>query len=444
MKFHIQSFGCQMNVYDTESITGILRAVGHEEVSDVRDADLALLNTCSVRRGAETRVLGQLGHLKGLKQRGVIRHIGVCGCMAQKHKSALLDECDEIDLLLGPSALTVLPSLLDRLIAGDRPLMEFSLIDAEDRERFVPPDGPVKYPCFVTIMKGCNRCCSYCVVPSTRGPERSRPPDKILDEIRGLVDRGYREVTLLGQTVDSYRYGDTDFVGLLERIDRIEGLRRIRFATSHPADASERLLFALRDLETLCEQFHLPVQCGSNKILAAMRRDHTREDYLQIIDRLREIFDGASSEHIPAISTDLIVGFPGETDEDFEETLDLMRRVRWDNAFMFKFSIRPGTPAATMPNQVDEETKSNRLEQVIQLQHRTGREINENLIGKTVEVMLETPITDPNCAETWEGRSRQGRVVKVTGTSPGATAGDVLRARVERTTTYTLFGSAVT
>ncbi len=428
-----------MNVYDSESITGILRATGHEPVTDMREADLVLLNTCSVRRGAETRVLGQLGHLKSMKRRGVIRHIAVCGCMAQKHQRNLLEECDYIDLLIGPSALPALPGLLERLTLGDGPLMEFSIMDGEDREEFVASDGPAAYPCFVTIMKGCNRYCSYCVVPSTRGPERSRPPAKVLDEIRGLVDRGYREVTLLGQTVDSYRYGDTDFVGLLEKVDRIEGLRRIRFATSHPADANERLLFALRDLEKVCEQLHLPVQCGSNRILAAMCRDHTREDYLGIIDRLREIFDGVSSEYVPAISTDLIVGFPGETDEDFEQTLDLMRRVRWDNAFMFKFSIRPGTPAATMPHQVDEDVKSRRLEQVIELQHRTGRQINEQLIGQSVEVMLETPADDSD----WEGRSRQGRVVKATGAPSDAKPGDLLRVRVNDTTTYTLFGSAV-
>ena len=443
MKFHLQTFGCQMNVYDSESLTGILRACGHENVPTVQEADLALINTCSVRRSAETRVLGQLGHLKTLKRRGVIRYIGICGCMAQKQGEDLVKQCDYVDLLLGPSALPALPKLLDRLETNERPIIELSLIDQDDREVFSPPQRPISYPCFVTIMKGCNRRCTYCVVPYTRGPERSLPAGKILDEIRQRVDQGYREVTLLGQTVNSYRFGDVDFVDLLEEINQIEGLRRVRFATSHPADATDRLLFALRDLDKVCEQFHLPVQCGSNRILKAMGRDHTKEDYIRIIDSLHEVFDGVDTEHTLAVSTDVIVGFPGETEQDFQETLDLMRHIRWDSAFMFKFSIRPGTPAATLPDQVDEEEKSRRLDQVIKLQHQTSREISETLIGKTVEVMLDRPTSDKKSGSDWDGRSRQGRTVKVSGTSPHAEPGDIVRVRVERVTSYTLFGNVV-
>ncbi|MFH1742745.1 MAG: tRNA (N6-isopentenyl adenosine(37)-C2)-methylthiotransferase MiaB [bacterium] len=443
MKFHLQTFGCQMNVYDSESIAGILRASGHETVDSLQQADFALINTCSVRRGAETRVIGQLGHLKTLKSRGIIRYIGVCGCMAQKHGEDLLDRRDYIDLLLGPSALSALPNLLDRLEAGETPIIELSRMDVEDRGVFSPLDGPISYPRFITIMKGCDRHCSYCVVPYTRGPQCSRQPERILDEIRQLVDRGYREVILLGQTVNSYRSGDVDFVDLLEKVNAIEGLRRIRFATSYPADATERLLFALRDLYKVCEQLHLPVQCGSNRILEAMQRGHNKEDYLRILDRLREIFDGADSEHVPALSTDLIVGFPGETTSEFEETLDLMRRVRWDSAFMFKFSIRPGTPAATMPNQIDEEEKSRRLAQVIELQHHISREISEALIGKTVEVMLDQSTADKKSGAEWDGRSRQGRTVKVSGTALDARPGDIVRVKVERATSYTLFGKVV-
>jgi tRNA-2-methylthio-N6-dimethylallyladenosine synthase len=443
MKFHLQTFGCQMNVYDSESLTGILRAWGHEDVATVYDADLALINTCCVRRGAETRVLGQLGHLKTLKRRGVIRYIGVCGCMAQKHGGDLLKQCDYVDLLLGPGALSILPSLVNRLETGERPIIELSRMDQDDREIFSPPERAVSYPCFVTIMKGCDRHCTYCVVPYTRGPERSRPPEKILDEIRQRVDQGYREVTLLGQTVNSYRFGGVDFVDLLEEINQLDGLRRVRFATSHPANATDRLFFALRDLDKVCEQFHLPVQCGSNRILSAMGRDHAKEDYLRIIDSLREIFHGAGSERALALSTDLIVGFPGETEQDFEETLDLMHSVRWDSAFMFKFSIRPGTPAAIMPDQVDEEVKSQRLDLVIRLQHQTSREINETLIGKTVEVMLDQPTIDQKSGSEWDGRSRQGRTMKVSGTSPQAQPGDVVSVRVDRVTSYTLFGNVV-
>ncbi|HOE11941.1 MAG TPA: tRNA (N6-isopentenyl adenosine(37)-C2)-methylthiotransferase MiaB [bacterium] len=443
MKFHLQTYGCQMNVYDSESIAGILRAYGHETVSTVQEADIALINTCSVRRGAETRVLGQLGHLKTLKSRGIIRYIAVCGCMAQKHGENLLKERDYIDLVLGPAALSRLPHLLDRLENHERPIVELSMLDIEDRADFVPSDGPISYPCFVTIMKGCNRRCSYCVVPETRGPERSRSPQHVLDEIRRLVDRGYREVTLLGQTVNSYRYDDKGFVDLLEKVNAIEGLRRIRFTTSHPADTNERLLFALRDLEKVCEQFHLPVQSGSNRILSAMRRNHTREDYLRIIDRLRDIFGGVSAAHRPAISTDLIVGFPGETESDFEETVDLMQRIRWDSAFMFKYSIRPGTYAATLPEHLDEETKARRLARVIELQHQTSREINQRLLGETLEVMLDQPSADKRRHCGWDGRSRQGKTVKVSGVSPDAQPGDILCVRITQITSYTLFGDVV-
>ena len=394
MKFHLQTFGCQMNVYDSESIAGILRASGHECVDTVHEADVALINTCSVRRGAETRVIGQLGHLKALKERGVIRYICVCGCMAQKHGADLLKKRGYIDLILGPSALARLPNLLERLQSGETRIVDLSRLDVEDRMDFAPSDAPIEYPCFITIMKGCNRRCSYCVVPDTRGPEVSRPTDKVLDEIRALIDRGYKEVILLGQTVSSYRYKDIDFVDLLEKVNQLEGLRRIRFATSYPSDATERLLLAIRDLDKVCEQLHFPVQCGSNKILAAMKRDHTREDYLRIVDRLHEIFNGADPAHQLAISTDLIVGFPGETEEDFEETLDLMRRVRWDSAFMFKYSIRPDTSAATMPNHVDEEEKSRRIAEVIELQHKISGEINQASIDETIEVMLDQLAND--------------------------------------------------
>jgi tRNA-2-methylthio-N6-dimethylallyladenosine synthase len=333
--------------------------------------------------------------------------------------------------------------LLARLENHERPIIELSTLDIEDREDFVPTDGPVSYPCFVTIMKGCNRRCSYCVVPDTRGPERSRSPQHVLDEICRLVDRGYREVTLLGQTVNSYRYDDMGFVDLLEKVNAIEGLRRIRFTTSHPADTNERLLFALRDLEKVCEQFHLPVQSGSNRILSAMRRNHTREDYLRIIDRFREIFSGISTAYQPAISTDLIVGFPGETESDFEETVDLMRRVRWDSAFMFKYSIRPGTYAATLSEHLDEETKARRLARVIELQHQTSREINQLLLGETLEVMLDQPSADKRRHSGWDGRSRQGKTVKVSGVSPDAQPGDILCVRITQTTSYTLFGDVV-
>ncbi len=439
MKFHVQTFGCQMNFYDSDTLLGILKSSGHEPIDDIQSADMAVLYTCAIRDGAVQRIYGQLGHLKSLKRNGTIKYVGVAGCMAQHEAEILAEKCDFVDWIMGPSSLPALPDVMARVESGESPVFALNVIDGEDREDFESLEKPISYPCFISVMKGCDKACTYCVVPSTRGPERSRPVDSILDEIRQLVDKGYAEVTLLGQTVNSYRFGKYEFPDLLEKIDGISGLKRIRFTTSHPADADDRLFEAMRDLPKVVEHLNLPVQHGSTRILEAMNRTYTRDEYIDIIHSFRSIVPAPDS----SLTTDLIVGFPGETDEDFEELISLMEQIRYDGCFMFKFSKRRGTPAATMAEQVPDEVSSARLKRVIETNQRIATEINNSLVGRKLEVMLEKPTTDQRSGADWDARTRTNKGVKVYAAPHDAQAGDVIHVHVDRATTYTLFGHAV-
>lgn len=429
-----------MNFYDSASMEGILRSAGHEPVKELSEADMAVLYTCAIRDGAVQRIYGQLGHLKSMKRNGRLKYVGLAGCMAQHEADLVAERCDFVDWIIGPSSLPVLPEVIERVEAGERPVFALDLIDADDRVVFTAgPMQEISYPCFVSVMKGCNFNCTYCVVPNTRGPERSRSPQTIVDEIKSLVDKGYVEVTLLGQTVNSYRYGSMDFADLLEQIDSIDGIKRIRFTTSHPVDATDRLFQAMQDLPKVVEHLNLPVQSGSSRILSLMNRRYSREEYLEIIQRFRSFIpEGTSS-----LTTDLIVGFPGETDADFEETISLMETVRFDSCFMFKFSPRRGTPAVTMPDQISDEVSSQRLQHVIQTNQRIATEINEKLVGQTLEVMLDKPSRDQRSGADWDGRTRTNKSVKVYGTSRAARVGDIVKVHIERATTYTLFASVV-
>lgn len=427
-----------MNFYDSESMEGILRSAGHEPVKELAEAEMAVLYTCAIRDGAVQRIYGQLGHLKSMKRNGSLKYVGLAGCMAQHEADLIAERCDFVDWIMGPSSLPVLPEVVDRVEAGERPVFALDLIDAEDRAVFsAKPSEEISYPCFVSVMKGCNYKCTYCVVPSTRGPERSRPPQVIVDEIQSLVDKGYAEVTLLGQTVNSYRYGSVDFSDLLDQVNAINGVKRIRFTTSHPMDASDRLFQAMRDLPNVMEHLNLPVQSGSTQILDLMNRKYSREEYMEIIQRFRSFIP----EGFSSLTTDLIVGFPGETDADFEETISLMEQVRFDGCFMFKYSARRGTPAVMMPDQIGEELSSQRLQRVIQTNQRIATEINKKLVGRTLEVMLDRPTVDRRSGADWDGRTRTNKSVKVYGTSPAAQVGDIINVHVDRATTYTLFAT---
>ena len=395
---HVQTFGCQMNVNDTDRIHQVLAPYNYLPTDDPAKASLILLNTCSIRDRAEQKMLSQLGRLAPLKAFNDELILGVSGCVAQQEGAALLDKVPYLDLVFGPDHIATLPSLLDRIRGGERRLSETTFYKREDFT-FVEaePRGDTRVTEFVTIMKGCDKVCSYCIVPFTRGREVSKPPDMIRREVERLVASGAREVTLLGQNVNSYgkdllgpdagpRWGrQPTFPELLRDIDAVPGLERIRFTTSHPMDAIDGLIALFGELRTLCEYFHLPVQAGHDRILSEMRRFYTVDVYRETVRKLRERCPGI------ALSTDIIVGFPGETDDEFEATLALLAEIRFNFIYAFKYSERPGTRAAKMGDTVPEDVKKARLNRVQALQEGITREIMESYVGQTVEVLFEGP-----------------------------------------------------
>jgi tRNA-2-methylthio-N6-dimethylallyladenosine synthase len=390
-QYHISTFGCQQNENDSEKIAGILQQAGMTEAADYRDADLVIMNTCSVRENADDRLFGHLGVMKNLKRKrpGVL--IGLCGCMMTQdiHTNKIRKSYPFVDLLFGPQEIHLLPGLLcERVFEGQKAY-------AGNGADLIAEDLPVvrarKFRALVSIMYGCNNFCSYCIVPYTRGRERSREPERILAEIRQLAAAGYREVLLLGQNVNSYAgmaAGETaawDFPRLLEAVAAIPGLYRVRFMTSHPKDLSASLIDVIAANPNIERHLHLPLQSGSSRILKQMNRHYDREQYLAIVKLARE--------RIPdlAISTDIIVGFPGETEEDFAETLSLMAEVKFDSAFTFQYSKRPGTPAAKRPDQISAEVVKERFGRLTELQNANSLAANEAQVGKLVEVLIEGP-----------------------------------------------------
>ncbi len=405
-RVYLRTFGCQMNEYDSERMLALLKGE-YVPCETPEEADLILINTCSVREKAEYKVYSLVGRFKALKARRPELVVGICGCVAQQEGERLVKRMPHVDLVLGPQNIYRLPEALEELEKGRRPL-----VLTEMRRDFRPPlvlsdlDGKRPVRAYVTIMQGCDNFCSYCVVPYVRGREVSRPPEDILREIECLVHQGVREVTLLGQNVNSYgrkEKGYPSFAELLRMVAEISELWRIRFTTSHPKDLSEDLMRAFAEVDKLCEHLHLPVQSGSTRILKRMNRGYSREEYLEKVRRLR-----AWCPEI-ALTTDIIVGFPGETEEDFEATLSLLEEVRFDEIFSFKYSDRPYARAREFPDKVPEEVKAERLERVHALQAGITEEINRGYIGKTVEVLVEGPSeTRP---EFLTGRTRTNHVV---------------------------------
>ncbi len=392
--YHLITFGCQMNDHDSEVLAGILEGMGYRAVDRAEAADLVVINTCCVRASAENKVYARLGELGRLKRRKPHLVIAVGGCLPQREGAAeeLMRRFPQVDVIFGARNLHRLPELLARVAAG-RPVVGL----------WAPPDEPPEglparrapgVKAWVTVMYGCSNFCSYCVVPFVRGPERSRPPEAIVAEVEDLARRGYREVTLLGQNVNAYGrdLGNITFADLLRRLDRVSGVMRIRFTTSHPRDFDDRLIEVLAAGRHLCEHVHLPVQAGSNRVLGRMNRGYTREQYLDLVDRLRAALPGVG------LTTDIMVGFPGEDEEDFEATLDLVRRVRFDAAFTFIYNPRPGTPAAAWPEQVPLEVRRRRIRELIALQRQISLENNRAEEGRVVEVLVEGP------SETDSGR----------------------------------------
>jgi len=430
-KLHLITYGCQMNEYDSERVAGLLKQERYELTDRPEDADLILLNTCSIREKAEDKVFSQLGILRHLKRERPDLVIGVMGCMAQLQKGRIQERAPYVDLVFGSPAIARVAELVGRVKQGRGPVLETgesALVKITAR----PEGGRLK--AFVTVMEGCEKYCTFCVVPTTRGRERSHPPEVIEDEIRGLAEAGCREVTLLGQTVNAYGRDlspPTDLAALLERGNDIAGIERIRFTTSNPYNLTPRLIRAIRDVPKVCEYLHLPLQSGSDRVLARMNRGYTRARYLELIAELKETVPDL------ALSTDLIVGFPGETEEDFARTVEMVEAVGYDNVFAFRYSRRPGTPAAEMDDQVPEEVKADRNRRILETAGRVGAARSQRLEGRTVPVLVDG-VSRKNAGEA-AGRTRCNRVVNF---DPGGRdlRGRVVAVRVTRALPHSLRG----
>lgn len=430
----ILTYGCQMNEHDSERLLGMLIGLGYSRAESEADADLILLNTCAVRETAERRVLGKIGELKRLKAHNPRLLIAVCGCMTQQRAVAerIRERAPHVDLIFGTHNLSELPRLLAEAAAASAPVVELWEKEGPVDET-LPAARTDRLKAWVAITYGCNNFCTYCIVPYVRGRERSRLSDDIVAEVEALARDGVKEVTLLGQNVNSYGRDLTPpatFADLLRRLDRIDGIARIRYMTSHPRDFTSELVRTIAAADKVCEHFHLPIQSGSDRILRLMNRGYTRERYLALVDEIRAALPDA------AITTDIIVGFPGETEEDFAATLDIVRRVRFDSAFTFIYSPRTGTPAATMPDQVPAAVKKARLQQLMDLQDEISLARNRELVGRTLEVLVEG--VSPQRADRMAGRTRTNKIVVFPGDE--SLSGRLVDVTIDRAQTHTLFG----
>lgn len=412
-KYNILTFGCQMNERDSETIAGVLQQLGYEHTDNYQDADIIILNTCCVRETAENKVWGRIGELKALKSNNPDIIIGICGCMTQQKEVAqkIRKKAPHVELIFGTHNIHELPDMLKNLLAERK-----HILNVWDAEGNIVEDLPVHrkdgVKAFVSITYGCNNFCTYCIVPYVRGRERSRKVEDISKEITELARQGFREVTLLGQNVNSYGKDfdkKMDFADLLVQLDQIEGIERIRYMTSHPRDFDQKLIDTIAGLNKVCEHFHLPVQSGSNNVLKRMNRGYTREHYLKLVQAIRAKIPGAS------ITTDLIVGFPGETDEDFNDTLSLVRLVGYDAAFTFVYNKRSGTPAAEYEDQISDEVKRERIVKLIDLQNKISLEKNLAEIGKEHFVLVDG--INKNDATKVEARTRTNKLVFLDGDS---------------------------
>ncbi|HWM78701.1 MAG TPA: tRNA (N6-isopentenyl adenosine(37)-C2)-methylthiotransferase MiaB [Methylomirabilota bacterium] len=403
-KLHLITYGCQMNEYDSERVAGLLRDERYELTATPQDADLILLNTCAIREKCEDKVFSRLGELKHLKRERPHVLIGVMGCMAQLWQGKIQERAPSVDLVFGSAAVSRVGELVARARATGAPVLETG--EAPLVKITARPEAVGQLKAFVTVMEGCEKGCTFCVVPVTRGRERSHSPASIVAEVRELAAAGVREVTLLGQTVNAYGRDlapATDLAALLELVDEVEGIERIRFTTSNPYNLTPRLIRAIRDVPKVVEYLHLPLQSGSDRVLARMHRGYTRARYLELIAELEETVPGI------ALSTDLIVGFPGEEEEDFEQTADMVERVGYDNVFVFRYSRRPGTPAATMLDQVPEEIKAQRNSRLLEVATRVGAARSRALEGRVLPILVDG-VSRKNPDEA-TGRTRCNRVV---------------------------------
>lgn len=430
-KVYIETYGCQMNLADSELILGILKNHGYDLAKELNEADVVLLNTCSIRDNAEQRIYGRLGNLKTLKNSNPNLVVGVLGCMAERLRKDLVEEKKIVDLVVGPDEYRRMPEFIDLAFNGEKGI-GVKLSKTETYDDIIPyrEDG---LSAWISVMRGCDKFCTFCVVPFTRGRERSRSLKSIVDEIKHLSDGGFKEVTLLGQNVNSYLDGENDFADLLAAAAKVDSQMRVRFTTSHPQDLSDKLLNTIAEHQNICNYIHLPVQSGSNRILELMNRTYTIEHYLNLIDKARKL--------IPEVSftTDIISGFPTETEDDHKMTLDVMEKVRYDGAYMFKYSPREGTKAFRMGDDVPDEVKSRRLQEIIQLQQKIAYEINQTLIGKEQIILVEG--TSKKSDDFLAGRTDTNKVVIIP-KADDIKPGDYVKVNINRATQATLFGEA--
>ncbi|OBI95642.1 tRNA (N6-isopentenyl adenosine(37)-C2)-methylthiotransferase MiaB [Mycobacterium asiaticum] len=443
--YQVRTYGCQMNVHDSERLAGLLEAAGYERATDGADADIVVFNTCAVRENADNKLYGNLSHLAPRKRSNPEMQIAVGGCLAQKDRDTVLRKAPWVDVVFGTHNIGSLPTLLERARHNNAAQIEI----AEALQEFpssLPSARESAYAAWVSISVGCNNSCTFCIVPSLRGKEVDRSPDDVLTEVRSLVEAGVLEITLLGQNVNAYGVSFADpaiprnrgaFAELLRACGGIDGLERVRFTSPHPAEFTDDVIEAMAETPNVCPALHMPLQSGSDRILRAMRRSYRAERYLGIIERVR-----AAMPHA-AITTDLIVGFPGETEEDFAATLDVVERARFAAAFTFQYSQRPGTPAADLPGQLPKAVVQERYERLIELQERISLEHNRALLGRTVELLVATGEgrKDSRTARM-TGRARDGRLVHFTAGDQEIRPGDIVTTRITDAAPHHLIADA--
>jgi tRNA-2-methylthio-N6-dimethylallyladenosine synthase len=458
-QLYIETVGCQMNVLDSEMVVASLRKRGYQLTDDPALADALLFNTCSVREHAEEKTYSSLGKLKRLKTRSPEKVIGVMGCMAQKDQRVIFERAPYVDIIVGPGQLQQIPDLIEhvtegrgRQVAVSRGRRDGSLDEIKrSHETFDPLRDPSMRPtpfqAYLRIQIGCDKFCTYCIVPMTRGPEQGRPPEQILDEARILADQGCKEITLLGQTVNSYRYRDgkttTTLAGLLERLHRIDGIERLKFVTNYPKDMTPELLVTVRDLPKVSSYLHVPVQSGSNSVLSRMKRGYTGEEYREMMERIHDFVPRAS------VSSDFIVGFSGETEDDFQQSVELVQECRFKNCFIFKYSVRPGTRGERLPDDVPMDVKQRRNNDLLSVQNEISETDNQTFLGQQVEVLVEGPSKWAQRKANAEadplqltGRTQCDRIVVFNGNR--RQIGQVLPITIYDANAHTLFGNVVT
>lgn len=432
-KFALETYGCQMNVADSELVEGILTNLGLEKTADYDEADAIFLNTCAIRENAETKVHSKLGNLHKIKLNKPHLIIGVLGCMAQNLKDDLLKNKPYVDIILGPDSYRKIPELINRHVKDNKSIVDTKLSRYEVYENLFPNRGDT-FNAWVSIMRGCDKFCSFCIVPFTRGRERSRSVESIVEEVKKAVDQGFVEITLLGQNVNSYNFEGKSFSDLLLAVSDINGVKRIRYTSPHPQDINIELLEVMASRKNICNYVHFPMQSGSNEVLKRMNRTYTREHFYDMAMNIREIMPNCG------LSTDIIVGFPGETDEQFRETLDLMEAIKFNSAFTFKYSPRPYTKAEQFSDQISEEIKKIRLDEMLILQRKHTLELNQKMIGTFQQVLIEKESKKSKLH--WAGRTDSNEWVIIE--KNNSNIKDIVPVEISNATGVILHGKEVT